>query len=136
MSEDKDQQFVALLSGIPVPQAFEIAKYIDQQLKEPNDFIRDIAKLLGEDGLGFDGLSWTTDDFKNAIDQEKRSTAIAFVEWMQYLYIPYQMKGGLYYHRNDLLKDISQAKVFTTAQVYDLYINSLPKTKDSITTIS
>lgn len=99
--------------------------YADQELKKPNDFIRDIAKFLGEDGLGLDGISWTADDFKTAIDQEKRSTAIAFVEWMQYLYIPYQMKEGLYYHRNDLLKDISQAKVLTTAQIFDTYINSL-----------
>lgn len=64
-------------------------------------------------------------------DQEKRSTAIAFQDWTQFLYIPYKMKEGLYYHRKDLLKHIDEATVLTTDQVYDAYLihlQSLPKT--------
>lgn len=82
--------------------------YADQQLKKPNDFIRDIAKLLGEDGLGFDGISWTVDDFKAAIDQEKRSTAIAFHIWVDKNNFP--LFSGL-----------------AIEQMYDLYLQSLPK---------
>ncbi len=38
---------------------------------ELNEFISDIAKLLGEDDLGHDGKSWSIDDFKNAIQEVK-----------------------------------------------------------------
>jgi len=39
--------------------------------KELNEFISDIAKLLGEDDLGHDGKSWSIDDFKDAIDRSR-----------------------------------------------------------------
>lgn len=44
---------------------------IYSELKDVCEFIRDIAKLLGEDDLGYDGKSWTIDDFKNAIEEAK-----------------------------------------------------------------
>jgi len=40
----------------------------DQQ-KKTNEFICGIAKLLGEDDLGFDGKQWSIDDFKDAINR-------------------------------------------------------------------
>ncbi len=44
-------------------------EYGEEKSNEANEFIGDIAKLLGEDGLGFDDLTWTIDDFKNAINE-------------------------------------------------------------------
>jgi len=43
------------------------------KIKDANQFIIDIASLLGMDvdGIGFDGLSWTIDDFDDAIMKEK-----------------------------------------------------------------
>ena len=38
-----------------------------ERVKEANEFICDIAKLLGEDNLGLDGCQWSIDDFKTAI---------------------------------------------------------------------
>ena len=96
--------------------------YADQQLKKVNDFIRDIAKLLGEDGLGFDGISWTVDDFKKAIDQEKRKEAIAFSVWnCENLWSTH---GGLWYPYQD------EDNPITGEQLYNLYLDhlqSLPK---------
>ncbi len=40
----------------------------DKELKQVNEFIGDIAKLLGEDNLGLDGITWSIDDFKEAIE--------------------------------------------------------------------
>lgn len=60
-------------------EALRLLEEKEQELKKVNDFIRDIGKLLGEDNLGFDGISWSTDDFKNAIDQEKRKEATNFL---------------------------------------------------------
>lgn len=51
-------------------------KFIDQLLaerKEANEFIIDIAKLLNidADGIGFDGLTLSIDDFEEAINKLK-----------------------------------------------------------------
>lgn len=54
---------------------------------QANEFIRDIANLLGEDDLGLDGKQWGIDDFKNAIDasrNEKDAFAISFAIWAMY----------------------------------------------------
>ncbi len=40
-----------------------------KEIKNANEFIRDIAKLLGEDDLGLDGKTWSIDDFENVIKQ-------------------------------------------------------------------
>lgn len=54
---------------------YRIALSFENQEKEVkselNEFIGDIAKLLGEDDLGHDGKSWTIDDFKDAIERVK-----------------------------------------------------------------
>ena len=44
-----------------------LERFKSEVLEEPNDFIRDIAKLFGEDNLGLDGITWTIDDFKEAL---------------------------------------------------------------------
>lgn len=93
--------------------------YAEQESKKPNEFIRDIAKLLGEDGLGFDGISWTVDDFKNAIDQEKRKEAIAFAEWS--CKNLWTTNGGMWYPYRD------DDNPITGDELYDLFIQSLPK---------
>jgi hypothetical protein len=43
--------------------------------KEANEFIKDIATLLGmdADGIGYDGLQYSIDDFKEAIDKLNKS---------------------------------------------------------------
>jgi hypothetical protein len=56
--------------------------YANQETRKANELIKDIAKLLGEDGLGFDGISWTVDDFKSAIVEEKRKEAMSFMSWV------------------------------------------------------
>ena len=63
------------------------------------------------------------------MDEYAKQQATGFIDWMQYLYIPWNMKEGLYYHRNDLLKHIDQATVYTTNQVYDLYLLHLQNSK-------
>jgi|GEM_PF-4067178 len=95
--------------------------YADQELKKVNDFIRDIAKLLGEDGLGFDGLSWTVNDFKEAIDQEKRKEAIAFTNWTACPDCEYSMTDEDQWTRGP-------QENITTEQLYVIYLQSLPKT--------
>lgn len=53
----------------------------------------------------------------------EREAAIGFAEWKDYNYVNYQMQEGKYYHKRDLLKHISEATVFTTAQVYELFVH-------------
>ena len=49
--------------------------------KELNEFIIDISKLLpGSDGLGYDGLLWAIDDFKNAIKEVRKDQVSKCVE--------------------------------------------------------
>jgi hypothetical protein len=102
--------------------------YADQQLRKVNEFIRDIGKLLGEEGLGFDGISWTVDDFKIAIDQEKRKEAIAFAEWaadrgwILYPDCDENEEQGWYKLSNDF--DIPDDRMFG-GQLYDLYLQSI-----------
>ncbi len=54
---------------------FLLARFEKEIKSELNEFISDIAKLLGEDDLGKDGKSWSIDDFKDAI-QRSGKTAI------------------------------------------------------------
>lgn len=101
--------------------------YADQELSKVNEFIRDIAKLLGEDGLGFDGLAWTVDDFKEAIEQEKRKEAMAYMLWV--------MKEGYYVPNSNHPRTWCNGgrnewpqMCYTDDELYDLYLQSLSKT--------
>ena len=53
--------------------------------QQANEFIKDIAKeLFGADFLGFDGISWTIDDFKEALNlklSEQKEQQIAVGEF-------------------------------------------------------
>lgn len=51
--------------------------------KEANRFIIDIAELLGMDvdGVGFDEIQFSIDDFKNAIIDNQRKALILFAKW-------------------------------------------------------
>jgi len=44
-----------------------MTEYASLKNKKANEFICDIAKLLGEDNLGLDDCQWSIDDFKEAI---------------------------------------------------------------------
>ena len=58
-----------------------INKFEKEIRKELNEFILDIAKLLpGSDGLGYDGLSWSIDDFKDAIKEVRKDQTIKCAE--------------------------------------------------------
>ncbi len=45
--------------------------FLEKNKVQVNEFIGDIAKLLGEDDLGHDGKTWAIDDFKDAIERVK-----------------------------------------------------------------
>lgn len=57
------------------------AEHYQDKHKEANGFIKDIAKLLECDEIGFDGVQWSVDDFKEAINEKSQQQAIAFAEW-------------------------------------------------------
>lgn len=50
--------------------AIGFIQFLGNKVKQTNEFICHIAKLLGEDDLGFDGKQWTIDDFKDAISEK------------------------------------------------------------------
>jgi hypothetical protein len=61
--------------------------------------------------------------------QEKRKEAIAFLEWKDERYIYSGLiPSGKYIQRSGLLKHISECRVFTTAELYDIYFEQ-SKTK-------
>jgi hypothetical protein len=54
-------------------KSFEVISDFEKEIKSDlNEFIGDIAKLLGEDDLGHDGKSWSIDDFKDAIEEVRK----------------------------------------------------------------
>jgi hypothetical protein len=75
-------------------------------------------------------------DFRSAFIAGASSEAIrgreqmaAFAEWKDDNYVSYQMQDGRYYHKDGryypkryLLKHISEATVYTTAELLDIYI--------------
>ena len=69
--EKKEKAYIKSLSDQLEFLAEKIIKR-DIQIKEANDFILDIAKLLGEDDLGLDGKQWSIDDFKKAIENKSQ----------------------------------------------------------------
>ena len=50
----------------------------NKKLKEANEFIIEIAKILNMDidGIGYDGLQFSLDDFQNAIDEIKAAASL------------------------------------------------------------
>jgi hypothetical protein len=54
------------------------------QRDEANEFIRDIGKIFGEDSLGFDGISWTTEEFKEAAEKLRAERDAALKEVKEY----------------------------------------------------
>lgn len=63
------------------------AQRIAEKMKEANQFILDIAGVLGieTDGVGFDGLTLSIDDFKEAADkmvsERLREELIRYIKW-------------------------------------------------------
>lgn len=49
---------------------------LEKELSGANEFIRDIAKLFGEDDLGLDGKQWSIDDFKDALQSQLEAEAL------------------------------------------------------------
>jgi hypothetical protein len=66
-------------------------------------------------------LCYEGKEIEGLMDEWAKETSVEFAEWKDFNYISYQMREGLYYHKRDLLKHISEATVFTTAELFDLY---------------
>ena len=64
------------------------AQKIADKMKEANQFILDIAQMLGieTDGVGFDGITLSIDDFSEAADkmveERLREELIKYTEWL------------------------------------------------------
>jgi len=66
--------------------ANEIADHVlSEKRKEANDFIIQIAELLGmdTDGIGYDGLQWGIDDFEEALDNVLSEKIKGFNQWLR-----------------------------------------------------
>lgn len=96
-------------------QSSTVAEYLksfeNEIRKELNEFIGDIAKLLpSSDGLGYDGLSWSIDDFKNAIQEvredQKKLTKSEDFKIVNEMPVSIAIVGGCGIDRIDTLKAI------------------------------
>lgn len=87
---------------------------IQVETKKVNEFISDIAKLLGEDDLGFDGKSWTIDDFKNAITEAMRLDSIGFANWLCHKW---------YFHEGHWTNAYGVMTDMTTEKLYNEFLN-------------
>ena len=58
-------------SYFPLGNTTEDFHNLEKSVKEANEFIKDVAELLGidSDGIGYDGLTLSIDDFKEAINK-------------------------------------------------------------------
>ena len=52
----------------------------ESKFKEANQFIIDLAKAFGQEGLGYDDLKWSIEDFQNAV-KEQAVDPVAYSEW-------------------------------------------------------
>ncbi len=60
----------------------EYASKYRSKYEESNQFICDLGKLIGLDGLGYDDLKATIDDFRDAIDEKKKEFCLELLEYM------------------------------------------------------
>lgn len=70
LSDDTKVKIRELNRIIPQVRTMELS--LIEKANNANEFIRDIAKLFGEDDLWKDGKSWSIDDFSDAIEKAKR----------------------------------------------------------------
>jgi hypothetical protein len=57
----------------------EYANGWEDKYKEANQFICDIGKLAGLDGLGYDDMKASIEDFRDAIDEKKKGMCLEFL---------------------------------------------------------
>lgn len=60
----------------------QYSKEWEDKYKEANQFICDLGKLLGQDGLGFDDMKWSIEDFRDTIDEKKKEMCLELLEYM------------------------------------------------------
>lgn len=60
----------------------EYAAEWKKKYEEANQFICDLGKLIGLDGLGYDDLKATIDDFRDAIDEKKKEFCLELLKYM------------------------------------------------------
>jgi hypothetical protein len=60
----------------------EYSKEWGKKYQEANQFICDLGKLIGLDGLGYDDMKASIEDFRDAIDEKKKEMCLALLEYM------------------------------------------------------
>jgi hypothetical protein len=60
----------------------EYSKEWKRQYEEANQFILDLGKLIGLDGLGYDDIKASIEDFRDSIDGKKKEMCLALLEYM------------------------------------------------------
>jgi hypothetical protein len=59
-----------------------LLKIWQDKYKEANQFICDLGKLVGLDGLGYDDMKASIEDFRDAIDEKKKEMCLELLEYM------------------------------------------------------
>jgi hypothetical protein len=119
---DKDTRFYLDIKTYRIVKKI-LEKSIDdvhRKKEEINNFIKDIAKLLGDDNLGHDGISWSIEDFEDRIkeikDDVRKEKQKSFIEGMETAieWIRKDMNGGALrqfdIHTWKILEYIKEAK--------------------------
>lgn len=83
----------------------EYAAEWKKKYEEANQFICDLGKLIGLDGLGYDDLKASIEDFRDAIDEKKKDFCLQLLEYMAKNSIECidSIKGYLFYYRGQYL---------------------------------
>lgn len=83
----------------------EYAAEWKKKYEEANQFICDLGKLIALDGLGYDDMKASIEDFRDAIDEKKKDFCLQLLEYMAKNSIECidSIKGYLFYYRGQYL---------------------------------
>lgn len=60
----------------------EYSKEWERKYQEANQFICDLGKLIGLDGLGYDDIKASVEDFRDGIDEKKKEMCLGLLEYV------------------------------------------------------
>lgn len=90
-------------------------KQWEDKYKEANQFICDLGKLIGLDGLGYDDIKASIEDFRDAIDEKKKEFCLELLEYMAKNTIECEMWiPGARFHFND--------EWITAEQLFEIFL--------------
>jgi hypothetical protein len=134
MSTDKKRAIISGANEEAAQLGRQLARAIHEQKQKSmstDKLKEEILQKLIDVLCEANGTGSGAEDFLKVVLEESEKLSVGFAEWKEFEYVNYQMQEGKYYHSRDLLKHISEATVFTTAELFKIYLDHLNKQQSS-----